>query len=116
MTHRVQLEYTAEFKRNLRGLAKKYRHIRSDVQPVVDRLLSGEIIGDQVAGVHHAIFKVRAQNTDIRKGKSAGYRLLYYLRRPTHIVLVTIYSKLEQADVSPEQIRRIVRQFDEAGR
>lgn len=32
----VQVEYTPEFKRNLRELAKKYRHVRSDVQPVIE--------------------------------------------------------------------------------
>ena len=30
----AQVEYTAEFKRNLRVLAKRYPHIRSDVQPL----------------------------------------------------------------------------------
>lgn len=51
----VQVEYTPEFKRNLRVLAKKYRHIRSDVQPVIDQLRAGEIIGDQSAqnAPHH---------------------------------------------------------------
>ncbi|KOF08625.1 addiction module antitoxin, partial [Planococcus glaciei] len=41
----VQVEYTQEFKRNLRALAKKYRHIRSDVQPVIDQLQAGEFMG-----------------------------------------------------------------------
>lgn len=31
----VQVEFAPEFKRNLRVLAKKYRHIRSDLQPVL---------------------------------------------------------------------------------
>jgi hypothetical protein len=42
----ILIEYSPEIKRNLRALAKKYRHIRSDVQPVLDRLEAGEIIGD----------------------------------------------------------------------
>jgi mRNA-degrading endonuclease RelE of RelBE toxin-antitoxin system len=29
-----EIVYTPEFKRNLRQLAKKYRHIKSDVQPI----------------------------------------------------------------------------------
>lgn len=45
---KVQIEFTPEVKRNLRALAKKYRHIRSDIQPVLDRLESGEVIGDQI--------------------------------------------------------------------
>jgi mRNA-degrading endonuclease RelE of RelBE toxin-antitoxin system len=57
----VQVEYTPEFKRNLRALAKKYRHIRSDVQPVIDQLRAGEVIGDQVPRTRYTIFKVRAE-------------------------------------------------------
>ncbi|MGP8320625.1 MAG: hypothetical protein ACT6FD_07560 [Methanosarcinaceae archaeon] len=70
----VQVEYTPEFKRNLRALAKKYRHVRSDVQPVINLLLAGEVVGDQVSGTRHTVFKVRVQNSDIQKGKRSGYR------------------------------------------
>ncbi len=104
----VQVEYTPEFKRNLRALAKKYRHIRSDVQPVINQLRAGEVMGDQVSGTRYTIFKVRVRNSDIRKGKRSGYRLIYHLKTPTNTILVTIYSKLDQADISAEQIRRIL--------
>lgn len=109
----VQVEYTPEFKRNLRALAKKYRHVRSDVQPVIEQLQAGEAIGDQVPRTGYTIFKVRVQNSDIQKGKSSGYRLIYHRKMLTHIVLVTVYSKLDQGDISAEQIRRILREFDE---
>jgi mRNA-degrading endonuclease RelE of RelBE toxin-antitoxin system len=109
----VQVKYTPEFKRNLRALAKKYRHIRSDVQSVIDQLRAGEVIGDQVPRAGYAIFKVRVQNSDIRKGKRSGYRLLYHLKTPTNVILVTIYSKLDQADISAEQIRRILIELNE---
>jgi mRNA-degrading endonuclease RelE of RelBE toxin-antitoxin system len=112
-TEPVQVEYTPEFKRNLRALAKKYHHIRSDVQPVIDQLRSGEIIGDQVPRTRYTIFKVRMRNSDIQKGKRSGYRLIYHLKTPTTVILVTIYSKLDQADVSAQQIRRILSEFDE---
>ena len=108
----VQVEFTQEFKRNLRALAKKYRHIRSDVQPMIDQLLAGEVIGDQVPGTRYTIFKVRARNSDIQKGKRSGYRLVYHLKTPTNVILVTIYSKLDQADISAAQIRRILTEFD----
>ena len=112
----VRVEYTPEFKRNLRALAKKYRHIRSDVQPVIDQLRAGEVIGDKVPRTRYTIFKVRVRNSDIQKGKRSGYRLIYHLKTPTNIILVTIYSKLDQSDVSPEQIRRILIEFDERSR
>jgi len=109
----VRVEYTPEFKRNLRALAKKYRHIRSDIQPIIDRLQDGEILGDKVPRTRYAIFKVRVQNSDLQKGKSSGYRLIYHLKAKSNIVLATIYSKLEQGDISPEQIRHTLAEFDE---
>jgi mRNA-degrading endonuclease RelE of RelBE toxin-antitoxin system len=56
---------------------------------------------------------VRVKNSDIQKGKSSGYRMIYYLKTPTKIILVTIYSKLEQADIAAKQIRKILKEFDQ---
>ncbi|MCS6903574.1 MAG: type II toxin-antitoxin system RelE/ParE family toxin [Candidatus Bipolaricaulota bacterium] len=109
---KVKIEYTTEFKRNIRTLAKKYRHIHSDIQPILDRLQAGEILGDRVPKARHTIFKVRIRNSDIPKGKRSGYRLIYYLKTPENIILVAIYSKLEQGDVSNAQIRKIIQEFD----
>ena len=109
----VHIVYTPEFKRNLRALAKKYRHIRSDVQPVIDKLEAGEVVGVQVPGTTYTIFKVRVRNSDIQKGKRSGYRMIYHLKTPTNVLLVTIYSKLDQADILPKEIRRILKEFDE---
>lgn len=111
-TEPVQVEFTPETKRNLKALAKKYRHIRSDVQPVIDQLMAGEVIGDQVPGTRYTVFKARVRNSNIQKGKRSGYRIVYNLKTPTNIILVTIYSKLDQADISAEQIRRILIEFD----
>lgn len=108
----VEVRFTPEFKRNLRALAKKYRHLHSDVQPLIDRLQAGEILGDQVPGTGHTIFKARIQNSDIQKGKRSGYRLIYHLKTPTDIVLVTIYSKLDQGDISTEQVQRVLKELD----
>jgi mRNA-degrading endonuclease RelE of RelBE toxin-antitoxin system len=109
----VQGEYTPEFKRNVRALAKKYRHIRSDIQPIIDRIQAGEFIGEQVTGIRHAVYKVRVQNRDIQRGKSAGYRLIYCLKTPEKVILITVYSKLEQSDVSAEKLRRILVEFED---
>ncbi len=34
----MEIRYTSEFKRNIRQLAKKYRHIRSDIESVIEQL------------------------------------------------------------------------------
>lgn len=71
------ISFTPEFKRNLRQLAKKYHHIKSDLQPILDQLTGGGQPGDQVPRVRYEVFKVRAKNSDALKGKSSGYRLIY---------------------------------------
>ncbi len=109
----ITVRFTPEFKRKLKKPAKRYPHIRADVQPVLDRIQTGEIIGAQIPGIDYAIFKVRIRNRDARKGKRGGYRLLYYLKTETTIILITIYAKSDQSDISAEQIRRIVKIFDE---
>ncbi len=54
------------------------------------------------------IFKVRLYSSDLQKGKRSGYRCIYYVKTDTDIILVTIYAKSEQSDVSPARIRSIM--------
>jgi mRNA-degrading endonuclease RelE of RelBE toxin-antitoxin system len=108
----ITIRYTSEFKRNLRVLSKKYRHIRQDIQSVIDDLQQSKIIGDQVPGVGYTIYKVRVRNTDARKGKRGGYRVIYYLQTKTDIILITIYSKTEQSDISDTRIQQIIKSLE----
>ena len=106
----VTIKFTPEFKRNLRALAKKYRHIKSDIQPVIERIQEGNFLGDQISRTQgYTIFKVRVKNRDIHKGKRSGYRFIYYLKTHKEIILITIYSKTEQSDIAPEKIRQIIK-------
>lgn len=52
----IQIALTARFKRDLRELAKRYRSIRSDIQPLIEQLQAGEIPGDRIAGVKYQVF------------------------------------------------------------
>jgi mRNA-degrading endonuclease RelE of RelBE toxin-antitoxin system len=107
-TSPLQVTFTPEFKRNLRQLAKKYRHIKSDLEPILDQLAAGSRPGDQVPQVRYEVFKVRAKNSDALRGKSGGCRLIYWAKSASEVVLVTVYSKTEQADIAPEDIRGII--------
>ncbi|NDJ16902.1 type II toxin-antitoxin system RelE/ParE family toxin [Myxacorys almedinensis] len=73
----VQVEAARTFTRDLRTLAKKYRSIYQDVQPIIEELQNGNIVGDQIPNIGYAVFKVRIRNTDIQKGR----RLLNFTDR-----------------------------------
>ena len=109
----IQIELTPRFQRDLRTLAKRYRNIRKDIQPVIEQLQAGELPGSRIPGMEYEIFKVRIKNSDIQKGKSAGYRAIYYLKTSDSIVLVTIYSKSDLSDIAAETVREILAQYEQ---
>ncbi|WOD40435.1 type II toxin-antitoxin system RelE/ParE family toxin [Nodosilinea sp. E11] len=106
----MRVEAAPTFRRNLRKLNKKYRSIQADVQPVIEKLEQGGCPGDRIPGLGYEVFKLRVRNRDIQKGKSGGYRLIYYLKTANSILLLTIYSKSEQDDITTEDIRQIIQE------
>jgi mRNA-degrading endonuclease RelE of RelBE toxin-antitoxin system len=115
MTERplIQVEASQTFDRNLRALAKKYRSIRKDIQPIIEQLEQGEFPGDRIPGIGYAVFKLRVRNSDTQKGKSGGYRLIYYVKTETGIILLTVYAKSEQVDIAAEDIRNIITEYEQ---
>ncbi len=106
--HLFKIALTPRFKRDLQELGKRYRSIRTDLQPLIEQLQAGEILGDRIAGVKYQVFKVRLKNSNIQKGKSGGYRVIYYLKTDEGIILTTIYSKSDLSDVTNETIEEAI--------
>ena len=100
----IEVRFTLPFIRRLKPLTKRYRKIQSYIQPIIEQLQNGNLIGDQISGLDFTIFKVRAKNSDIPTGKSGGYRVIYQVVSPELILLLLIYAKSDQADVSPDEI------------
>lgn len=110
----TNVQFTLPFKRRLKGLAKRYRQIQADIQPIIDELQAGNFVGDQISGTAATVFKIRAKNSDIPTGKSGGYRVIYQVLSPENVLLLLIYAKSDQADVSLEEIEAAINQaFDE---
>lgn len=106
----MTVSYSDAFKRQLQRLSRKYRRIRSDVQPLIDQLEAGETPGNQIQGIGHTVYKVRVKNSDAKRGKSGGYRVIYYLHTQDSVLLITIYSKTEQSDIDDAEVADIIRQ------
>lgn len=105
----ADVRFTLPFKRRLKALAKRYRQIQADIQPLINELQAGNFVGDQISGVQ-AVFKIRVKNSDIPTGKSGGYRVIYQVLPPGNVLLLLIYAKSDQADVSLEEIEDAIKQ------
>ncbi len=109
----IQIDLTPRFQKDLRALAKRFRQVRSDLQPLIDQLQAGELPGDRVAGVTYTVYKVRLKNSAVQKGKSGGYRVIYYVKTADKIILATIYSKSDLEDVDTEVIKDAIAQYEQ---
>lgn len=110
----VSIRFSHEFEEELYRLSKRFRNIRSDVQPLIEQLQQGNILGDRIGGIgeEYVVYKVRVRNSNIQKGKSAGYRLIYQVESLTSILLLTIYSKSDREDITANEIIDILANFD----
>jgi mRNA-degrading endonuclease RelE of RelBE toxin-antitoxin system len=108
----IQVDATAKFQKKIKSLEKKYRNIKDDVRPIVDSIAIGELPGDRITDLNQEIYKVRIKNSNNHKGKSSGYRLIYYVKTIERVILVTIYSKSEQEDIEKNEIEDIIAEFE----
>jgi mRNA-degrading endonuclease RelE of RelBE toxin-antitoxin system len=107
----IKILFSDEFKDRLRNLAKRYRSIRTDLQPLIDDLQIGKFIGDRIPGTGYTVFKVRFKNSDIQEGKSSGYRVIYQFKDNSCVLMLFIYAKSDQTDIAAQQIRDIINKF-----
>lgn len=108
----VRIEYADRFKKDVKRLYKKYRRFQVDMTAFIDELMSGALPGDQVPGVGYPVYKARIRSTDAGRGKSGGFRVIYYLKTETSLVLLTTYAKSEQQDITAERIRYIIDEYE----
>ena len=88
----MKFETLPLFDKQFKKLAKKYNHIKNDIQILVDDF---DDIHRQATAIKSNIYKVRLSNSDKNRGKSAGYRVYYYLKIDDVVYLSTIYDKSE---------------------
>ena len=100
----------AFFPQNLKKLKKKYLRIKKDLAPLIEQLEQGIFEGDKLQGFTGDVYKVRVGSIDQKKGKSGGFRVLYYVvTEDKNIWLLHIYAKANQSNPTPEQIRELNR-------
>lgn len=109
----ISVRFSNEFEEALYNLSKRYRSIRSDIEPIIEQLQLGNFTGNRITGIgeEYFVYKVRVRNSNLKKGKSAGYRVIYLVESPTNVLLITIYSKSDREDIEANEIKEIINQY-----
>lgn len=105
----VYIGYTAEFKRQIKRLKKKYASLQDDYANLLSELQENPYIGVELG---KGIRKVRMAIASKGKGKSGGARVITYCIESNQdeitIDLLTIYDKSEIDNVSDSYIQSLI--------
>ncbi len=112
MTYKIQL--TASFKRSVKKLKRRYPHIKEDLQEGIELLSQTPQLG-VIVPRSGGVRKVRLPNRDAKRGKSGGYRLLYYLEayEAQTLYLLFVYSKSDRASVTQRELKQLLDELSE---
>jgi mRNA-degrading endonuclease RelE of RelBE toxin-antitoxin system len=106
----VSFERTIRFDKSLKHLKKRYPKIAMDLIKSFDQLEANPSVG-MVIPHDFSIRKLRVASSDMQRGKSGGFRLLYKLTievaNRTIVTLLYLYAKTEQSDVSTELLETL---------
>jgi mRNA-degrading endonuclease RelE of RelBE toxin-antitoxin system len=98
-----------EARKDIKHLKRKYPAVTGQVLQLVEQLENDERPGDKIPGVGFNAYKVRLPNPSAKRGKSGGFRVIYYVQMADSVFLLRIYSKTEQTDIGPDRIRRTLK-------
>lgn len=106
---------TPTFQKDVKEYKKRFKNITKDLDTIIGKLALGDLLGDKVPNinlkeVNEEIKKVRVINTDSNKGKSNGYRLIYYVvKNDGTIYLLTVYYKKDRENITTKEIEDLIR-------
>jgi len=96
-----------QFKKDVKSLQKRYKNIKNDLKTLNKSLQNNPKEG---INLFSNVYKIRIQNSSINKGKSAGFRVIYYyIDNQNNIYLLTIYSKSDISNISDKKILQILK-------
>lgn len=107
----VEQEVTGD--RRLKRLRRKYPAVTVEVSKLVTELENDKRPGVKLAGFGFDLYKVRLPNPSAQRGKSGGFRVVYYVQFVDLIHLVTIYSKSEESDIGIQAVQGIIADIED---
>ncbi|MCP4352775.1 MAG: type II toxin-antitoxin system RelE/ParE family toxin [Desulfobacterales bacterium] len=109
----MKIIITEPFKRKLKKLKKNYPNIKNDLNELLSNMEDGSVSGVPIPGLFKKVFKIRAASSDMKKGKSGGYRGIYYVEDEScDIYLLTIYAKAKNENIPVKEIQAILKELD----
>jgi hypothetical protein len=104
-----EIAVSDNFKIEAKRLIKKFPSLKKDLE-----VLSSELAANPKAGVSlgNNVFKVRLRITSKNKGKSAGARVITFVRENyNRVVLLSIFDKGDRSTISSQRIKELLQGY-----
>ncbi len=107
----IRFNFSRGFLKDVRRLRKRFRFVEEDIDSLKEEMRHQGYRGALLSGYEAQIYKVRLTNRSARRGKSGGFRAIYFFLDDDTILFVQIYSKSDKIDASPSEIQGFIRDF-----
>lgn len=107
-------EFTPRFQEDLKRLSRKYHHLQEDLDAFLRDFVNNPLEGAfAIPSFERKLWKKRMRSTDQQKGKSGGFRLIFYLdeQNPVKAIFLTIYPKSEREDIAANELLDLFKRF-----
>jgi mRNA-degrading endonuclease RelE of RelBE toxin-antitoxin system len=109
----MEIFVTSVFEKSVKRLAKRFRSMKDIYKQILLDLQENISIGEEIQG-HQNFYKARYPNPEAGRGKSGGFRVIYFCNGEKKIIiLVDIYSKTDQIDVNWDKVTRAMVEIEE---
>lgn len=98
---------TAQFKKELKSLSKKYHSILEDVEELAGQLVNDPVMGESLGS---GFYKIRLAITSKGKGKSGGARVITNFKVVNaKVYLITVYDKSDKDSMPLSELKAILK-------
>jgi hypothetical protein len=105
-TSRYEVYETSLFEKTKKSILKKDNSFGESINDLVVEIENGIFKGDNLG---HGIFKERIAKQG--KGKSGGYRVIYYVIWEKEAHLITAYDKSEISDIPKADLLALIKKL-----
>jgi len=109
-----KVQFGNSFSHSVKKLEKRYPHVKDDIHIAIGLLAKRPKSGAIIRG-SSGLRKLRVRNSDIKRGKRAGYRLIYCVKDlpEPKIFILLLYSKSDKANATQEELKELLSELDE---
>lgn len=104
----MKFETVSLFDKQFKKLSKKYNFIKDDVKDFISNFNN---VHQEAISIKGNLYKIRLSNSNKNKGKSAGYRIYYYVKINDTVYLLTIYDKSQIESINENSLTQYVNEI-----